>query len=126
MKKLRSKKGFTLIELIVVIAILGILATIAIPRFSGFTDKAKVRADDQYVALYKNAIVTLAAEGELTALATGAKIELDSDGNPEVTGLTGVTETDFTNLIKVTPLKKATKITIAVNDLEGNCTVTKE
>lgn len=33
--------GFALIELIVVIAILGILAAILIPRFNGFTDKAK-------------------------------------------------------------------------------------
>ena len=39
MKK-RSKKGFTLIELIVVIAILGILALIAIPTFLGMREKA--------------------------------------------------------------------------------------
>jgi prepilin-type N-terminal cleavage/methylation domain-containing protein len=37
----KKRKGFTLIELIVAIAILGILAAIAIPRFGGFTDKAK-------------------------------------------------------------------------------------
>ncbi len=40
-KLLKSKKGFTLIELIVVIAILGILAAVIIPRFSGFQNKAR-------------------------------------------------------------------------------------
>jgi len=41
MLKNRKKKGFTLIELIVVIAILGILAAVLIPRFGGFTEKAR-------------------------------------------------------------------------------------
>lgn len=43
-RKLHNRKGFTLIELIVVIAILGILALIAIPRFSNVTDNAKNKA----------------------------------------------------------------------------------
>lgn len=44
-KELRkNSKGFTLVELIVVIAILGILALIAIPRLSGFSDSANLRA----------------------------------------------------------------------------------
>ena len=40
-KILGNSKGFTLVELIVVIAILGILAAVLIPQFTGFQDKAR-------------------------------------------------------------------------------------
>lgn len=44
-KRLNNKKGFTLIELIVVIAILGILALIAIPRFANVQKNARIDSD---------------------------------------------------------------------------------
>ena len=50
-----NNKGASLIEIIVVIAILSILATIAIPRFAGFTEQAKIASDRAQVRLLNGA-----------------------------------------------------------------------
>ena len=39
-KKLKDKKGFTLVELIVVLVILAILAALLVPALTGYIDKA--------------------------------------------------------------------------------------
>jgi type IV pilus assembly protein PilA len=59
----KSKKGFTLIELVVVIAILGILAAILVPVISGFIETAKQATDNANARLvYQSAAMYYASK----------------------------------------------------------------
>lgn len=55
-RKKLGKKGFTLIELIVVIAILGILMAIALPKLGGFRENAKIASDEAYARSVAHAV----------------------------------------------------------------------
>ncbi len=79
--KKRNKKGFTLVELVVVIAILGILAAIAVPKLSGSRGKAADTAHEANIRTLEGAATTfIATEGakEVTWSAKGGTKSDDS------------------------------------------------
>jgi prepilin-type N-terminal cleavage/methylation domain-containing protein len=51
----RAQAGFTLIELIIVIVVIGILAAVAIPRLSGMTDEAQAAKNTAILGALKSA-----------------------------------------------------------------------
>jgi len=61
----RNKKGFTLIELVVVIAILGILAALAIPRFTGTRESANTQTVISNLRSIQSAVELYAAQNNI-------------------------------------------------------------
>jgi len=66
---MKSQKGFTLIELMIVVAIIGILAAIALPAYQDYTVRSRVSEGLSLASAAKVAVAENAASG--TALANG-------------------------------------------------------
>jgi len=58
----QAQKGFTLIELMIVVAIIGILAAVAIPAYSTYTKKAKFTEVIQATQAIKTAVEVCATD----------------------------------------------------------------
>lgn len=95
MRKMKNKKGFTLMEMLIVVAIIAILIAIAIPTFASSLNKARVATDEANIRSGYASVMT----------------DVLTDENYSVEGGTAVTAT-----YKLNKDGSVTKITDTVTD----------
>lgn len=77
MRKMKNKKGFTLMEMLIVVAIIAILVAIAIPTFASSLNKARVAVDEANIRSgYAEVMTEVLMNGDNYNVETGDGNEL--------------------------------------------------
>ena len=121
----RGQQGFTLIELVMVIVILGILAAVAVPKFSDLTSQAAGAAADGVYGAAASACTTVFAENRVNR-ATSTDAALMDSGSELLTNI-GSPEgwTASGNSISMTEGETTYTINLTAETTSAPCTVAK-
>ncbi len=128
MKKMNNK-GFSLVELIIVVAIMAVLVGVLAPQYIKYLDKSKVGADKQLADNLRQAITTTIADPDITdglnatnGIDAGVAKEMTDPGSSkfwkEVYDIMGVSSvSELKGKIKLEPTGVSIKYTV---DVEKN------
>ncbi|WP_290441307.1 prepilin-type N-terminal cleavage/methylation domain-containing protein [Clostridium tagluense] len=112
-KNLKKKKGFTLIELIIVISIIAVLAAIAVPKYASIQKDAKVKADIATAKTIADAVIVLVAQDKVSeTIGTSdapAEIKAGATGDAAVIG-------DYLQLIPTSAVYKDKNFSVVVSN----------
>ncbi|APQ11733.1 fimbrial protein [Pseudomonas oryzihabitans] len=86
---MRAQKGFTLIELMIVVAIIGILAAVAIPQYQNYVARSQVTRVMQETGALKTAIETCINEGRTTVGTAAGNCDPGATGSNLMATATG-------------------------------------
>lgn len=100
-----SRRAFTLVEILIVVVILGILAAIVVPQFTGATEEARIGAFVSNIKVYADACEYYNAregrypvDGSSGAVPAGMETYIDSAEWTSGTPLGGVWDTEYLDL----------------------------